>query len=395
MSGAARPSPLVIVGAGPFGLALAAYARRHGIEPVVLGKPMEFWKSNMPRGMFLRSACDWHYDPFDEDTIVRFVQEKGLQPRLVEPLALDFYLGYPEWFRARKGIEVTPRLVQRIDLLDAPDSDPSGRSGRFQLTLEDGGSMTAENVALALGFAHFTNVPSAFASLFPPERASHTCNFVDFSRLRDKRVLVVGGRQSAFEFTALMHEDGAKEVHLSYRHPTPSFRPSDWSWVNPLVDAIVGNPRWYRDLSPADKEDVSRRQWAEGRLKLEPWLERRITKDVIHLYPESLPTECTVRPGGDLGVTLSTGEKIVVDHVLLATGYQVDISRTPMLARGNALERLETRNGFPVLDECMQSNLAGLYLTSMSATQDFSPFFGFTVAVRTSARLIGDAVRRG
>ena len=129
-------------------------------------------------------------------------------------------------------------------------------------------------------------------------------------------------------------------------------------------------------------------------MKLEPWLAARIEKDSIHLHPESTPTECALRDDGALDVTLSTGARVRADQVLLATGYQVDVARIPMLAAGNILSRLETRNRYPSLDEAMQSNLPGLHFTSMCATQDFSPFFGFTVAVRTSARLIGDAVRR-
>ena len=394
---------LLIVGAGPFGLALAAYARKHGIEHVVVGEPMSFWKRNMPRGMFLRSACDWHYDPFHEDTIERWVETKGLRPRDVEPLALDFYLGYPEWFQERKGIEP---LVARIDRLDHLDDGVR----RFRAALDDGRTITATNVVLTLGFAHFTNIPEPYTSLFPADRLAHTCDFVDFSRLEGQRVLILGGRQSAFEFGALIHEAGADTVHISHRHPTPAFTPSDWSWVMPIVDGMAENPGWFRNLSPEGREDLSRKQWAEGRMKLEPWLTKRIEKESIHIHPNSLVTESRLTTEGDLEVTLQrVGDakdrdpggnpggkerRVHVDRVLLATGYVVDIARVPMLARGNILRRLETRNRYPALDLGMQSNLPGLFFTSMSATQDFSPFFGFTVAVRTSARLIGDAVRR-
>lgn len=378
---------LLIVGAGPFGLALSAYARKHGIEHMLLGEPMEFWKKNMPGGMFLRSACDWHYDPFDEDTMERWVESQGLTPRDVEPLALDFYLGYPEWFRRRKGIESVARRVRALDHLE-------DGLRRYRATLDDGGAITATNVVLALGFRHFANAPEPYAAMFPPGRVAHTCDLVDFSTLRDRRVLIVGGRQSAFEFAALIHEEGAAAVHISHRHPTPAFTASDWSWVNPIVDAMADRPRWFRDLAPAEREDLSRRQWAEGRMKLEPWLANRIAKETIHLHPESVVTECRLRDAGDLEVTLSAGLRVRVDQVLLATGYQVDVARIPMLAGGTILPRLEIRSGYPALDEAMQSSLPGLYFTSMCAAQDFSPFFGFTVAVRTSARLIGDAVRR-
>ena len=47
---------LLIIGAGPFGLAMSAYARHLGIDHVIVGKPMDFWKANMPEGMYLRSG---------------------------------------------------------------------------------------------------------------------------------------------------------------------------------------------------------------------------------------------------------------------------------------------------------------------------------------------------
>ena len=68
---------LLIIGAGPFALAVAAQAAHDGIEHLIVGKPMEFWKQNMPKGMFLRSACDWHLDPLDVHTIDCFLELAG------------------------------------------------------------------------------------------------------------------------------------------------------------------------------------------------------------------------------------------------------------------------------------------------------------------------------
>ena len=83
-----------------------------------------------------------------------------------------------------------------------------------------------------------------------------------------------------------------------------------------------------------------------------------------------------------------------VDRVLLATGYKVDITRVPILTRGNLLPRLQVDNGAPRLDEHLQSTVEGLFMTSFLATRDFGPFFGFTVAARASAKLIGQALQR-
>ena len=261
----------------------------------------------------------------------------------------------------------------------------------YEAVLQDGRTLTARNVVLALGFRYFKNLPEPYSALFPPGRYAHTCDLVDVTSLKGKRVLIIGGRQSAFEWAALLNEAGADTVYLSYRHPTPAFQKSDWTWVNPIVDAIVENPGWFRCLTEEEKTKVNQRLWAEGRLKLEPWLAARITKDAIKLFPESQVTGCKELPNGELEVNLN-GATLAVDQIILATGYKVNLENVPLLAQGDILAQLDTRDGFPVLDELFQSNLPGLFFTSMCATQDFGPFFAFTAGIRTSAKLIGSAL---
>src|SRR5678809_697012 len=89
-----RKTDVLIIGAGPFGLSIAAGASQLGIDHLIVGKPMEFWRSNMPKGMLLRSACDWHLDPENIDTIESYVAGIGQTPADVEPLSLDFYHSY-------------------------------------------------------------------------------------------------------------------------------------------------------------------------------------------------------------------------------------------------------------------------------------------------------------
>jgi flavin-dependent dehydrogenase len=47
---------VAIVGAGPYGLSIAAFLRGQGIECRVVGKAMHTWRNHMPKGMFLKSA---------------------------------------------------------------------------------------------------------------------------------------------------------------------------------------------------------------------------------------------------------------------------------------------------------------------------------------------------
>jgi thioredoxin reductase len=206
---------------------------------------------------------------------------------------------------------------------------------------------------------------------------------------RGKRVLIVGGRQSAFEWAAILADEGAAQVHVSHRHDSPAFAPSDWSWVNPLVDAMVDRPGWFRCLPKAEQDALAKRLWIEGRSKVEPWLKARVMRPGVTLWPRTRLVSCEETSGG-LAAKLDNGRTLLVDHVILATGYRVQIERVPFLS--GLLEPPAVEDGFPVLDEHFQTSIPGLYITSMPATRDFGPFFAFTVSVRTSARLIGRAL---
>ena len=378
-----RMVDVLIIGAGPYGLAMAAQAHRAGLDYLVVGDTMSFWRDHMPAGMFLRSACDWHLDPANVSTIDAYLETLGLSPRDVEPLSLDFYLGYTEWFRRSNEIEPLADRVVQLDQVP---------NGRYSATLANGDVVTARRIVIALGFGAFQHIPDELASILPPGTYGHTCDEVDLSSLSGKRVLIVGGRQSAYEWAALLHEAGASAVHIVHRHPAPAFAHADWSWVGPLVDNMISTLGWYRRLADAEKEEIVRHLYAEGRLKLEPWLQDRIEREGITIWGSTHIVSCIHRENGDVCVTLSNGESIAVDRIILATGYRVQIERLPLLATGNILPNLHTRNGFPVLDETFQTNLRGLYITSLPATQDFGPFFGFTIAARASAHVIGNAL---
>jgi len=262
----------------------------------------------------------------------------------------------------------------------------------FRATLDNGEAVASQFVVIAVGFKYFKHLPQELTARLPAGRWAHTCDLVDFSGLRGKRVLILGGRQSAFEWAALLNEAGAARVHVSYRHESPEFAASDWTWTNSLVEGMANDPAWFRSLPQEEKDALSHRLWAEGRLKVEPWLKPRVLKSTIELWPKTEVAKCDELPGGDVAVKLDNGQTLLVDQLVLATGYRVQIQRVPFLAQGNILAKLKINDGFPVLDEHFQTNLPGLFITSMAATQEFGPFFAFTLSARTSAKLIGQAI---
>ncbi len=368
----------LIVGAGPFGLGLATYLQQRGHDYRIVGKPAEFWKKHMPNGMLLRSNANWYLDPNHQWTINRFFTEHYPNRQPDEPISREHYLDYMDWFVQQAGINAQPSYVRQLTHNDLI----------FSAELDNGETIRAQNVVLATGFQHFACFPKNLVAILPEGRYSHTCDAVDMEAYRGKRVLLIGGRQSAFESAALLREAGAEHIHISYRHDTPRFEEADWSWVETIVAGMSDQPGWFRELSPDEQEHYRYRLWAEGRLKVEPWLEKRVCQPEVTLHPRTEVVEATLLSDNALRIALTSGASFEVDEVMLATGYQVDVARLPFLS-APLLEALTVKNGFPVLDLHFQSSVPGLYFSSFPAGHSFGPFFGFTVAVRTAATLIG------
>jgi thioredoxin reductase len=376
-------TPLLVIGAGPFGLAISAYAKHLGLEHIMVGVPMGFWRERMPAEMVLRSDCDWHLDPLEEFTIHAFLETRGQTPADVEPLSLAFYLEYATWFQEQRGLESHPGLVRSLDR--------SRISSRFSALLDTGETLTADAVVIAPGFGGSEHIPSELAAILPEDRYAHTSTAVDRAAYAGSRVAIVGGRQSAFEWAALIAEAGAESVDLVYRHDTPRFEESDWSWVPPILDSTVENPGWYRGLSAEEQRAIGDRLWEEGRLKLEPWLAERIDVEGVTLHPGRVIVACDEEGDGPMRLRLDDESVLEADHVILATGYEPDITRLSYLTAG-LLGEIETAEGSPVLDTSFQTSVPGLYMTSKPAARDFGPFMAFTVAARASAVVFGNAL---
>lgn len=371
----------LLIGAGPFGLGLAAYLNRRGHDYRIVGKPLEFWEKHMPPGMLLRSNANWYLDPDHQWTIERFFAEHQPDRPADQPIAREHYLQYMRWFMQQARISVQDHYVSHLTQTEVG----------FRAELDNGQIIRARNVVLATGFQYFAAYPNSLTSKLPAGRYAHTCQAVRMERYRGRRVLLIGGRQSAFESAALLREAGAAHVHLSYRHDTPAFAEADWSWVETLVANMAEQPGWFRELPAAEQENYRYRLWAEGRLKVEPWLAARVNQADVTLHPRTELVSATRQLDDALRIALTNGEVFPVDDVLLATGYQVDVARLPFLS-ASLLEALTVHNGFPRLDLSFQSSVPGLYFSSFPAGQSFGPFFGFTVAVRTAATLIGRAL---
>src|SRR4051794_22822236 len=146
-----------VIGAGPYGLAVAAHLRDAGVEARVVGQPMAFWRQAMPRGMLLRSEWPGSHiaDPGRALTLDRHEAARGTT--LPRRLPLADFVDYGLWYQRQAVPDLDPQPATRVET----------RPGGFAVTLADGGVMLAERVVVATGLTGFAPRPPAFAGLPP------------------------------------------------------------------------------------------------------------------------------------------------------------------------------------------------------------------------------------
>jgi hypothetical protein len=196
----------VVIGAGPYGLSVAAHLHAAGVPVQVLGQPLEFWKG-MPQGMYLKSpwTASSLSDPQGRGSLDRY--RETLAEPLKEPIPLPYFLKYGRWFADHEVPPIDPTYVRGL----TRDGDA------YTLELADGRIIRAGRVVVAVGISNFAHTPD-FARDLPARFASHTQACHDLSTFKGRRVGVIGTGQSALEWAAMLHEGGA-DVELIVRGP--------------------------------------------------------------------------------------------------------------------------------------------------------------------------------
>jgi len=356
-----------------------------GLEVRVFGEPMSFWERHMPVGMRLRSpwAASHLADPNRSLTLEAYQSACG--NHLSAPIPLSRFIEYGRWFQHRAVPETEARKVLRIE---------PGAAG-FRVSLDSGEECTARRVVIAAGIVPFAWRAPEFDSV-PTQYASHSCDQRDLRHFARRRVAVIGGGQSALESAALLHEAGA-EVEVIARQPRIHwldrsaklhrlglvsrlmYHPSD---VGPAgVSQLVGRPNLFRRL-PRRFQDLLgvRSIRAAGAA----WLQPRL-RDVPISTGRSV---ISAAPAGDrVTLKLQDGTERRVDHVLLATGYRVDIARYSFLSE-DLLKSIRRIDGFPQLDAGFETSMAGLHFLGAPAAWSFGPLMRFVAGASFASRAL-------
>ncbi|MFO1313574.1 MAG: NAD(P)/FAD-dependent oxidoreductase [Burkholderiales bacterium] len=392
-------SDIAVIGAGPYGLSIAAHLEARNLDYRIIGRPMEMWREHMPAGMRLKSDgfASSLSNPGRPFTIGDFCRSRGI-PYADSglPIALDTFVDY--------CLEFKTRYVPRLE--DALVTFLGRTTEGFNLELSNGQTASAKHVVVAVGLTYYAFTPPALATL-PAACLSHSSAHRDAERFRAKKVAIIGGGSSALDLAAELHQAGA-DVHLVCRAPTvrihdPPVVRSALSLqhaINPIT--VIGSgwksylcvraPLVFRCMPQAFR-------FAKVRQIAGPaggWFIRDRVEGKVNFH-----TGITVRsaePKSDGAVLTLVDERggiqsLDVDHVIAATGYRVDLRRLDFIESGLRSE-IRAAEHTPVLSSHFESSIPGLYFVGVTAANTFGPLLRFACGADFTARRLSDHLAR-
>jgi lysine/ornithine N-monooxygenase len=383
---------VAIIGAGPYGLSVAAHLKGH--RATTFGEPMETWRTRMPHDMLLRS--DWKETslsaPDGMGTIDRWAREAGEERE--EPIPLQKFLRYADWFRRTFAPEGNPAEIVSLE-----------RAARgYRLTTAAGEEIDAASVVVAVGTIPFAHAPPPFAGAMG-DRVTFATELQDYERYRDRRVVVVGGGQGGLESATLAGEAGA-EVELVIRsqlrwfadrephRPRGPLRQRLYRLAYPVVG--YGPPPLNRLALHPDVFALfpkpARRLLSERILRAggSPWLRSKVERTVR--VSEGVAV-VAIESNGSVRLYLSDRSVREADAVIVAAGFRFSLDRLGFLSPG-LRSRIAVEDGWPVLDRWFRSTEKGLLFVGFAAEHRFGPIARFVPGTKFTANRVREALTR-
>ncbi|WP_043715399.1 NAD(P)-binding domain-containing protein [Kutzneria sp. 744] len=384
---------VAVIGAGPYGLSIAAYLHDYGVNTRVFGIPLDTWRSHMPAGMLLKSDgfASNVYDPKSAGTLAEYCRERGIPYHETDiPVPLDVFSDYATDFQRRFVPGLEEVLVTSLT-----------RNGNgFLLKLTDGQEVLADRVVCAVGISHFAALPTELAGL-PPELASHAYDHHELTKFAGRHVTVIGAGASAVDTAVLLGDNGAT-VSLVARSNVVKFggKPEPrglWEKLrSPSSGVGPGLRNWLCEATP------SLFRFLPGNLRLRlirshlgpksPWhMKARFDAGVsTHLGREIVSArEVDGRVELNLG-----GETLTTDHVLAATGYYPDLARLEFLS-DDLRRSVRSHARMPLVSRSFESSVPGLYFVGPAAVNTFGPLMRFMVGAEYVAPRISHHLAQG
>ena len=389
-----------IVGAGPYGLSIAAHLRAKGTPYQIFGSPMESWRKFMPEGMILKSEpfASNLWDPDRRYTFQRYCQAMRVPyERVGKPLSLALFLKYAEWFRSQTGEEPQDVRVTAIR---------RRTSGGFHLSFATGENATARRVVLATGHMAYAVIPRELSGLSAPELA-HSSTMSAVVHYVNRDVTIVGAGQSALETAAILHEAGAtvrlivREDHIEWWNEPSRNRSLGERLRNPEAAvargwqslAIAELPRVFRLFSPQKRHPYVADTYGPGGSW---WLRERVEGRIQVYLRSTISAAAAINGKVQLGVTSANETSdVLTDHVIAATGFKVDIDRLNYLDAQLKRDIVREDAGIPALSSTFETCVPGLYFVGITSAPIFGPIMRFMYGAKHAAPLVSKGLAFG
>jgi FAD-dependent urate hydroxylase len=381
---------IAIIGAGPYGISAAAHLKESGQDVHIFGTPMEFWANGMPSGMLLRSphVASTISDPRADFTLDAYEIFSGTRP--AQRVAWRTFVEYGKWFQQRTAANLDRRDVSEIR-----------RDGSlFRITLSDGAVVTSRRVVVAAGIGPFRKIPEIFRSLSPGS-SSHCYEGRNLEGL-GRRVAVIGAGQSALESAALLHEAGAdveviaripalrwigmhKRLHQLGPISNLLYSKHD---VGPIgISRLVAYPKLMYHFPMHTKDRIRVRAVRSAGA---PWLIPRLSQVKISTGRE---VRSARELGNEIQLLLDDGSERRVDHILMGTGYRVDISQYKFLSSA-LVAQVQQLDGYPRLAAGFSTSVPGLHFIGATAARNFGPLLYFVAGTDFASRELTSWLRQ-
>jgi cation diffusion facilitator CzcD-associated flavoprotein CzcO len=380
-----------IIGAGPYGLSLAAHLRHRGLSHTVFGQAMQSWSEFMPKGMLLKSEgfASNLWDPGRAFTLKAFCSEKRIafQPTALA-MPIEVFLAYAAWFQDRTGVSPNGLYVTRIEK-DATNG--------FSLTTSDGRQSTARRVVIATGHMPFMHVPKLLRAL-PGHLMAHTAQLHDLRGYAGRDVAVVGAGQSALETAALLVESGAR-VRLVARgdikwNPPSEKQRSLWQRVRAPESGLAPGwrsllyselPALHRHLPVSLRHHFVATKWGPAGTA---WLFDRLNTRAELMAGRTITSAEMIGNRVRLSLSGPAGaETIETDAVIAGTGFKADIDRLTMVSE--KLRSEIAREGYaPKLSAAFETSVPNLHIVGMLSAPTFGPVMRFMFGAKHAAPMV-------
>ena len=396
------PSLVVILGAGPYGLSLAAHLRAKGVPFRIFGRPMQTWATQMPGGMRLKS------DGFASNlstgaapyTLAQFCAETGRPYHdTLTPVSVEDFTAYGEEFARRFVPHLEPENIRSLQSVD----------GHYRVRTESGEEFLARQVIVATGLSVFQHIPREFRHL-PTIRVTHPSQHTSFEEFAGREVTVLGRGASSLNAAALLHEAGARVTLISRSRKIHLHETAD----------LANRSLHKKVLHPSSPLGTSMRSWLVCK-----------APDLFHLLPSSLrrvlvhkhlgpaggaplkgrlegfttllgarihAAESADGSGERLRLTLTDANSKVrqhlTSHLIAGTGYRTDLKRLTFLSP-NMQEQIRTTNrGTPRLSRNFESSVKGLHFIGPVAAPEFGPLVRFVAGTEFTAERVSLHLQR-